>query len=422
MKKFGQRILAFGLAGIMALGVAGCGQNNNNTASATTEEITSAEVSSEENEVQENTLHKIAVIVYNTDDDEVRMFRSYYEDYLENTFDVDFVYSDSISDINQEKEFIDNAKAEGCEGVISFVSYNLPEIVDYCEDLYYVAGSTSYSDDIFEQVKGKENFLGTMSPTSEDEIQAGASMIEALGAENGSSKNWVVCSGGSPLGNFAHKQRLIGMLDTLENKLGFTLTAKPEEIAAAKESMVIAENPAGGKVTLAPGYFSREAFHDSVVATIDDNTDIVASVCNIHPILTNIEETETSANKNIKIGAVDCFSDQNADAINNPDASGNPQIDYIVGKCQAMGAPAFIALYNAITGHADLVRNNNEAFRLYQGFWTASNPDEYNELKVKADNIYTNVYGSKDMMDVMAIYNPAATFADFENFVNKINE
>ena len=49
---------------------------------------------------------------------------------------------------------------------------------------------------------------------------------------------------------------------------------------------------------------------------------------------------EDEQGSNIKIGAVDCFSQENHDEINTEDSFGNPKIDYIAGKYASMGGPA----------------------------------------------------------------------------------
>jgi hypothetical protein len=54
--------------------------------------------------------HKIGVIVYNTGDNEVISFRDYLQGYIESNFEmVEFVYSESILNREQELEFIQRA-------------------------------------------------------------------------------------------------------------------------------------------------------------------------------------------------------------------------------------------------------------------------------------------------------------------------
>ena len=134
----------------------------------------------------------------------------------------------------------------------------------------------------------------------------------------------------------------------------------------------------------------------------------------------NLLNKEKQQGKNIQIGAVDSFTDTNREAFEAKDSFGNSQIDCIVGKCRAMGAPAFIAMYNAITGHADIVRDNGAAYHLSQDMWTAATLEEYEEMSAKASNIYQNVYSTEEMMQVLGVFNPNADFASFTAFVDKL--
>lgn len=144
------------------------------------------------------------------------------------------------------------------------------------------------------------------------------------------------------------------------------------------------------------------------------------SVCSLAVLYDTLQEKEIAQGKDIQIGTVDCFSETNRSAFERQDAFGNSSIDCVVGKCQAMGAPAFIAMYNAVTGHADVVRNEGKPYRLNQNMWTARSAAEYDTLSVKASNIYENVYTTDEMMKVLAVYNPAADYTAFENFVEKL--
>ena len=117
MKK---RLFAFGLSALMIFTMAGCANNQKSSETLKTE--TSA--------VQEtgNTVHKIGVAVYSSTDDESRMFRDYYTNYIEKSFQVEFIYSSDIKDYKDEMAFVDSAKKEGCEGIISFITNDLSEI------------------------------------------------------------------------------------------------------------------------------------------------------------------------------------------------------------------------------------------------------------------------------------------------------
>ena len=94
-------------------------------------------------------VHKIGVIVYNTGDNEVIAFRDYLKGYIESNFEmVEFVYSESILNREQELEFIQRACDEGVEGFMSFLSYDLAAEVALCEknQVYYLLASGTVAE------------------------------------------------------------------------------------------------------------------------------------------------------------------------------------------------------------------------------------------------------------------------------------
>lgn len=430
MKNY-RRFLALGLAAVMTAGLAGCGtdaqaadaSSASQTEASQTESTTDSSSSVQADD--QNTIHKIGVAVYNLDDDEVKMFRSYYEDYLTAAFNVDFLYSGTITTIDEEKAFVDQAKEAGCEGIISYVSYDLPEITAYCaDDMYYTIASGTFTDDEFAAASQHAKFLGISGPSSEDEYNAGKNLIDAMADEDtdvpATQKTWLLCSGGSASGNFMHAQRLGGALDEL-TELGYTLTGSVDDIKASTEGGVIATHPDGGSIYLASGYYYSDEDQVNFTGALDEiEPDAVVSVCTLSNMYDTIQNKEEEQGKNIQVGAVDSFTDTNREAFEAEDSFGNSQIDCIVGKCRAMGAPAFIAMYNAVTGHEDVVKYNGAAYHLSQDMWTASSAEQYEELSAKASNIYQNVYSTEEMMNVLSVFNPKAEYGNFVDFVNKL--
>ena len=115
------------------------------------------------------------VSVYNTEDAEVLSFRKYFEEYLGPSFEVSFVYSSSITETDDEIAFIRELHEQGVPGIISFLSTDLDKVLAVTDELgmYYVRGSGSISDEMFEKASAHESFLGIIGPASSMEYQAG---------------------------------------------------------------------------------------------------------------------------------------------------------------------------------------------------------------------------------------------------------
>ena len=78
---------------------------------------------------------------------EVRAFRNYLENYIGITFLVDFIYSTGILSSEDEITFIEELHKQGVEGIISFLSTDLQQVLPVCEEYgtYYVRGSGTIS-------------------------------------------------------------------------------------------------------------------------------------------------------------------------------------------------------------------------------------------------------------------------------------
>ena len=78
---------------------------------------------------------------------EVRAFRNYLENYIGITFLVDFIYSTGILSSEDEITFIEELHKQGVEGIISFLSTDLQQVLTVCEEygMCYVRGSGTIS-------------------------------------------------------------------------------------------------------------------------------------------------------------------------------------------------------------------------------------------------------------------------------------
>ena len=71
----------------------------------------------------EGEIHTIGVAMYDPDSAEMEMFGDYYRDYIEEGFPVKFIFSGKITDAQSECDFIEEAKENGAEGIISFAGF-----------------------------------------------------------------------------------------------------------------------------------------------------------------------------------------------------------------------------------------------------------------------------------------------------------
>ena len=361
--------------------------------------------------------YTIGVVVYNQNSPEMNMFMNYYREYIQQGFPVKFYFSGSINSAEDEINFIRAMKLQGVSGIISFYGQDIQKIVEACdeEEMYYVLGSGSISDEDYDKVKTSPYFLGSVGPDAKADYEAGYNMADYFADADTSS--YIVLTGGSSAGNYMHLQRTIGVLEGLAEKEGLTYSEDVEKLASSEKTTVVDAGKDDVSITICPGYMTDpKGINNLKHAFVDRNYDAVLCTFNVDEIMKTITSKEEEQGSNIKVGAVDCFSMENHDEINDNDSFGNPKIDYIAGKYASMGGPAFAILYNAMSGHPEANTDDADSntVRLYQGFWSASDKDTFNELYGYTQDIYENAYSCADLMKVIKAYSTDTTPDDLK--------
>lgn len=349
-------------------------------------------------------IHKIGVATYNVKDAQVMMFKDYLDHYIKECFtDVTFLYSDSIASEENMISFLQNCADNGVEGVMFFYTNNFQKEVEFCADhgMYVIRPSGNVSDEEFQKVASNPFFLGEIGPGAQAEYDASAAMTEAMVNDEGT---YIVLSGGAFMGNEMHRLRTVGILDTLQKLAGSNFHQSSETLALVSEPTVAETDSL--KVIICPGYMELDAFSTPAKdAIVSGEYATVLSVIPVTPLMDALN------NSNVSCGTIDCFSEDNFFGFKKG------KVGYVAGKYQSEIGPAFAALYNAITGNAEMYRQNGKAFRLVQGYWTATNDSEYDSMYALACGTAINAYNYEDLYSLVRQMNPNADFASFRTMV-----
>lgn len=350
-------------------------------------------------------MHKIGVIVYNIADEQVVAFRDYLENYIAVCFpDVQFIYSSSITSPESEMEFIQDVCDAGAEGILSFNSYDLKAEVELCEanQVYYMRAASSISDEDYEDVKDNPYFIGAVGPGEEMEYEAGYNMAKYF-VEKYEGDEYFILSGGAGYGVGMHQERTKGILAGLQDAYGVKLDADIEELAKAfAETTAEAGNL---KVCIASGFLDSETFLPGIQEFYQNHP--YGIVLSVYPICDMVNVLEDA-----KLGVIDCYDEVNLQLFLND------KLHYVTGKFSSTIGPSFAAMYNAVTGYAEDFREDGQAFRLIQGFWTSDNLDDYTEKYTYSSSIVLNAYNYEDLDNVCKVRNPDADLEDLKELVS----
>ena len=369
---------------------------------------------------------RIGVSVYDTRDAEVKGFRRYFEEYLGPAFDVSFIYSDGLDNAEEEIAFIEKLHEEKASGIISFLSSDIDAVLKKCDELGmpYLRGSGTISDEDYKKACGHESFLGIIGPDWELERKAGymmtSSLIDRLPEE---TPKILILAGGGSIGNVMHEERTMGMLNALKVRYGLKYKAEISELDHTDAPVEDAVENGLAKVSILPGYLRDGKVIKSLEELFaGEDYDVVLGALALNSAMPTIEAEESSSGKDILVGMVDAFTEQNFDWFSKTDIHGNTTINYVAGKYCATVGPAFAAMLNAAAGDADFLKPEGHGFRLKQDFWTADNFEDFERLYEKSVNIYDNIYSAQDLRSVIRIYTPKATYEEFRALTERDNQ
>ncbi len=346
--------------------------------------------------------HKIGVAVYNLSDSQVMAFRDYLENYIAASFeDVEFIYSMSIRSQEEMAAFLQSCVDSGVEGILNCNSYDLEREVALCAEkgVYMLCPSSTVAPEIFSKVAENPYFLGYFGPGTEMEYAVGYDMGRFF-ASQGYGDSYFILSGGASMGNAMHENRTVGILDALQESYGVVFEQSSRELAVCSHPVSVSE----GNLTvhLYSGYLGIPEVCEGAKAYYAAKP--CESILGVIPV-GELSEAIGAGH----LGVIDCYSEENARLF---DAG---KLSYVCGKFSSIIGPAFAAMYNAVTGHADAFRDNGKAFQIQQGFWTSAGRDDYYAKFSLSSGIALNAYSVEDLMGVIAEHNPDATLSDLQS-------
>lgn len=380
MKKF-SKALALLLALVLALGtLSACGGNDSGKSS-------SGPI-------------KIGVLVADVSGEEALGFRAYYEDYIAKNYDVEFSYTEQLTDAASEKSAIERFAAQGCQAIISFSSSDRAMQVETCAEnkLYYAVASGMLDDAQYEQYKSNEYFVGQVGPSMDTEYEAGYAMGKHF-ADQGVSKIAVY---GAFIPNPMHVYRAAGVIAGIGATYGGTSDKDAIVGQIFGDQGVELSKVAGSGVELI-AYFQGygDTTTDELNAAIQAQPDAFLSVGMATTFFT--QQLNTAG---IPFSDIDSFTSGNADAMSNG------KLVYLAGKYSSSVGPILAAVIDAVNGNA-IRSEDGSAISVSQGYLVATDSTSFDKYYT-ADKGDSPIY-SKSLLDT--VIGSGISYSDFQAFV-----
>lgn len=384
MKQRTKKLVSMLIVGTMAVSMlAGCGAKK--------------ETGSDKSEKKESA--KIGVLVADVSGEEAQGFRSYYENYIADNYDVEFSYTDALESAEDEKAAIEKFASQGCQAIISFSSSDRAQQIETCEKygVYYAVASGVLDDQQYETYKTYEHFVGQVGPSNETEFEAGKDM-GAYYKEEGVSK---VALYGAFVPNPMHVYRVAGVLAGLGCTYGGA-SDMDAIVGQIFQDQTVDLSKVGGDVEVVAylqGY--GDTTTDELNAAIQKNPDAFISVGMATTFFAqSLNEAGIS------------FSDIDSFTATNETAMKEGKLTYLSGKYSSSIGPVFALVMNAIDGNVIRDEDGN-APSISQKYLVATDVETFDKYYV-SDNGDSPIYDKETLDNIIG---ENVTFDDVKTLV-----
>lgn len=390
-----KKILAIVLAAAMVLGLAACGSSTTTTTAASGgEQAATTAASGEAAPAGDIALDgtwpaetvKIGVEVYDTTDEQLLALQTYF-DYLEEHFNVEFMYSESIADAEGELDFVNRCADAGCQAFFGYYNIGLADTIKACtaRKMYYVGTGDAYDD-----VKDDPYYLGCYKLTAEvngEEVNGdyygGYLLGKTLGENN--HDHIMYCNGGAAFVQF-FKDRQDGFLQGLKDG-GYTTFNEETDILQ--------------------GFPEGDEWFISQAQMLAQDYDAVGSSFNIALFFQAEGERIAAGEEPFAMAAIGEVSDTYYDFMNAG------CIEALVYDCEELVFGChFAMIMNAVLGNPEMSQNSDGTpLRLPVERWLITEADQFNAIYDYHDA--GNFFASAEQVaNVIKAYNPNATVDD----------
>ena len=350
-------------------------------------------------EVKAASKEKIGVLVADVSGEEAQGFRSYYENYIAENYNVEFSYTDALQSAEDEKTAIEKFASQGCQAIISLSSNDRALQIETCEKygVYYAIASGVLDEAQYETYKNYEYFVGQVGPSNEAEFEAGKDM-GAYYKEQGVSQ---VALYGAFIPNPMHVYRVAGVLAGL----GCTYAGSDDMDAMTgqifqDQSVDLSKVEGDVEITAyLQGY--GDTTTDELNAAIQKAPDAFISVG-----MATTFFAQSLNEAGISFSDIDSFTETNEKAMKDG------KLTYLAGKYSSSIGPVFALVKNAIDGNVIRDEDGN-APSISQGYLVATDVDTFDKYAV-ADSGDSPIF-DKETLD--SIIGDKVTFDDVKTLV-----
>lgn len=356
--------------------------------------------------------------------DEVTTRRAYLENFIAPTYNVKFIFSETLKDDAATKTFIENCIDSGADAVIDFKSTS-GQMARLCEEnglVYTMNGNYVGHPEFLEE--DFPMFAGCVGANNAQVGSLFGDWLEANASEDG-SEGFLLSTSLASQGNTQHIEITRALLEGLQQKYDLTYEKTIDELIASSETTNVT-NDKNILITLYPGSPNKETWLPGVSSLLQSGkyAMFMSSGQTYNQSATVVNEVEQSFGMDIKVASVGALGTTLSTAFNTQDPNGNPSVDLVTVKSvSALTACLFAVTYNALNGDIDTAcRTDGKPVYYNFNFIGVTSPEQLTEMEGWDDRDTGNWIANKEVVDsMMTITNPELTAEEINGFMTSLS-
>ena len=416
MKKLFKSFVALFLVGSLVA----CGQSA--TSTATESNTGSATETSEAAPASNEAPRKIGVAtVHEGETWEIQ--KKYFTEELGPKLNMEFMFSEKLSDANGLVDFMDQAYAAGCVGLINLVTQNdaVAQGARKAEEwgMWFTTQNSALNDD----VKALSHNLGHCGAGALEFGEAYKTALKDL-IGDGEPHSIVIFSGaavGGAIGQGAasHYYSVEGMLKAFEETYDLKFEKSIDEIINTQDPGPVATGRDDVNIYIYPGRDPSAALPTIQAQLQTGNYDTFAAVFSYAAFTTAIDEVEKSLNKDVRIIGTASIEAQTETGFNTKDSFGNSILNAaIINPLNVANAVNAIEIYQGLAGNGETVKDGGNAVLLGVSPWACMNAETYAGIG-KLDTGHDTYVINSDDLDK---YIGSISSSDLANLLKEVSD
>lgn len=360
--------------------------------------------------------YKIAVCIPSVNA-QMLMFQSFYEN-IADAFNCEFVFSEALdNDIEAELQFMENSFYAGCTGYISFNVSTIPHAETVTAKANELGMYVAINGQPPEAVSSMPYLAGSTDNGTDGGLEVLADSFADLIGEicnDGKTHNIAIATMGASMGSRQHIMSTAAVLDKLQEMYDLTYSDATENLAALA-SVTDIETASDMKIRIVPGVRVPEDIENTLKTGEYDVLFCVGPQYAWYESI--IASVEQQMGVDIRTCSVMGIDESTATSFHTPDASGNPSLNCAIIKNNTTPAILFVILYNALSGHGDVLRNNGVCTTFDTHMWACKSAEQY-DLVCKLDTApeYATVT-IDELKNLLVVSNPEFDYDVFTSWI-----